>query len=165
VIVGRVRTTYGLRGLLKAMPLCDDPGRFAELAEVCVEFEDGKRELHKVTGVAGQGADLRIALEGVHDRSAAERFRHAMLLIRPEMRRELPEGAYYIGDLRGLEVVTTDGRSLGTIQDVLLLPANDVYVTEHALIPAVREIVLSVDLEAGKVTVEPIEGLAPELGV
>jgi 16S rRNA processing protein RimM len=160
-----VRTAHGLRGLLKVMPLCDDPSRFLDLTEVCVEREDGRRELVRLTRVTLEGGELRVALDGVHDRTAAEGLRHAMLLIRPEMRRELPDDSYYIDDLRGLEVVTTDGRSLGTIQDVLLLPGNDVYVTEHTMIPAVREVVLSVDLEAKRMTVEPLEGLAPELGI
>lgn len=165
VAVGQVRTVHGLRGEVKVLPLCDDPGRFRELGEVCVAFADGRRRMASIRQVAIEGKDVRLAFDGVEDRAAAEEFRHATLLIRRDMRRELDEGRYYLDDLVGLRVETTDGRQLGVVREVLCLPANDVYVTEHALIPAVREIVRSVDLEARRIVVEPLPGLAPELGL
>jgi len=165
VAIGRVRTAHGIRGQLKVLPLCDDPQRFAQLTELCVAFPDGSRALASVESVAIAGNEVRLALRGVEDRSAAEAYRHAELLIRPEMRVPLPEGQYYIDDLLGLRVVTEDGKELGTIRDVLLLPAHDVYVTEHAMIPAVREVIRSVDLAERVITVDPPAGLAPELGI
>lgn len=165
VAVGRVRTAYGLQGEIKVLPLCDDPERFAQLPEVCVLFEDGHREIATIRNVKQTQGELRLALEGVNDRTEADRYRHATLLVRKDMRVKLPSDTYYVGDLCGLEVVTTDGRTLGTIRDVLLLPGNDVYVTEHAMIPAVKEIVRCVDVEGGRVIIEPLEGLAPDLGL
>ncbi|HQK95663.1 MAG TPA: ribosome maturation factor RimM [Armatimonadota bacterium] len=165
VVIGRVRTAYGIRGQLKVLPLCDDPQRFAQLTDVCVAFADGRREMASVVSVTIQGDEIRLALRGVEDRTAAEGYRHAELRVRPEMRVPLPEGQYYVDDLLGLRVVTMDGRELGTIRDVLLLPAHDVYVTEHAMIPAVREVIRSVDLAGGVITVDPPAGLAPELGI
>ena len=165
VAVGRVRTCFGVQGEVKILALCDDPARFGDLTDVCVAFADGRREMARIRRARTAGPDPIIAFEGVTDKEAAERFRHAMLFIRKDMRAELPEDAYYVDDLIGLEVVTTDGRGMGTIEDVLVLPGNDVYVTEHAMIPAVREIVRSVDLGAGRVVVDPPAGLAPDLGI
>jgi 16S rRNA processing protein RimM len=60
----------------------------------------------------------------------------------------------------GLEVVTEEGRSLGRIAEVQGNPANDLWVTDSgALIPAVREVVVGVDLEAGRVTIRELPGL------
>ncbi len=57
-------------------------------------------------------------------------------------------------ELVGLQVVTTDGRELGEITEVLKYPANDIYVTATVLIPAVRQVVKEIDLEKGRMVVE-----------
>ncbi|HOS93910.1 MAG TPA: hypothetical protein PLQ54_11395, partial [Armatimonadota bacterium] len=90
VVIGRVRTAYGIRGQLKVLPLCDDPQRFAQLTDVCVAFADGRREMASVVSVTIQGDEIRLALRGVEDRTAAEGYRHAELRVRPEMRVPLP---------------------------------------------------------------------------
>ena len=79
---------------------------------------------------------------------------------------ELSEDTYYIFELIGLEVITTEGESIGFIEDVYDLPANDVYVVKEKareiLIPAVKEIVKKVDIEKREIVIEPIEGLLEE---
>ena len=62
-------------------------------------------------------------------------------------------------DIIGLDVYTTDGQHLGQVTEVLKGAANDVYVTPRAMIPAVKQFVLEIDLAGGKMVVEPIEGL------
>ena len=68
-----------------------------------------------------------------------------------------------IFQLVGLEVRTTQGELLGNISEILTAPANDNYVVsrdkEQILIPAVEDIVKSVDLDKGCVVIEPIDGL------
>ena len=56
-------------------------------------------------------------------------------------------------ELIGLRAITEDGRDLGEITEVLRSPANDVYVTESAMIPAVHEVVREIDLEKGRMIV------------
>jgi 16S rRNA processing protein RimM len=79
-------------------------------------------------------------------------------------RAELPEpeeGAYYVFELIGLEVVEQGGRPLGTIVEVAPYPANDVIELDSgALLPMIDECVLEVDLEARRIVVAP--GYAPE---
>jgi len=71
----------------------------------------------------------------------------------------LAEGAFYHHQLVGLEVLTASGRRVGTLTNVLERPANDVWVVsaedgaEH-LLPATRDAVVKVDLEAARVTVQ-----------
>jgi len=81
------------------------------------------------------------------------------------MRYELDEDEYWVDDLVGMAVLTDDGRPLGTVREVLSLPANDVYVTEYCLIPAIKDVLVSVDLELKTITVRPMPGLAPDLGI
>ncbi len=74
-----------------------------------------------------------------------------------------PEGAFWVHQLVGLEVVTEDGRSLGRIREVQGNPANDLWVTESGtLIPAIRDVVTEVDVRGGRVTVRDVPGLTGE---
>lgn len=67
---------------------------------------------------------------------------------------ELDEGQYYVSDLVGLRVVTDEGAALGSIADVLPLPANDVIELDNGeLLPLVRDCVLEVDVAGGRVVV------------
>jgi 16S rRNA processing protein RimM len=77
---------------------------------------------------------------------------------------KLKKDEYFIADLIGLRVVTEDGAPLGTLTDVLQTGANDVYEVRMengkiVLIPAIRQCILSVDLEEGQMTVHLLEGL------
>ena len=75
----------------------------------------------------------------------------------------LPEGQYYHHQIIGLKVRTTRGEYIGEITDILSGQSNDNYIvrgpTGEVLIPAIEDIVKAVDLDAGIVTIEAIEGL------
>jgi len=165
VDIGRVRRPHGTRGEVAVTPLTDRPGRFADLERVAVFPERGTPRVLRLEGYRPVRGLAYLWLEGIRDRDSADGLRGAVLRIRRDMRYELEQGEYWIDDLVGLEAATDDGRTLGTIREVLTLPANDVYVTDHCLIPALRDVVLAVDLEAKTMTVRAVPGLAPELGI
>jgi 16S rRNA processing protein RimM len=75
----------------------------------------------------------------------------------------LPKGQYYHFQLIGLEVWTTRGELLGQISEILTAESNDNYVVRcpkgEILIPAIDDVVKSIDLEQGRLTVEAITGL------
>ena len=75
----------------------------------------------------------------------------------------LPEGHYYYDQIIGLNAITTDGTPLGTVVEILSTGSNEVYVVRaegrEVLIPAIRDVVRQIDLAAGVLVVEPIEGL------
>ncbi len=77
---------------------------------------------------------------------------------------KLKKNEYFIADLIGLKVYTEDDAFLGTLDDVIQTGANDVYqvVTEEGkeiLIPAIRQCILEVDVEEGRMKVHLLEGL------
>lgn len=77
---------------------------------------------------------------------------------------KLKKNEYFIADLIGLKVYTEDDAFLGTLDDVIQTGANDVYqvVTEEEkeiLIPAIRQCILEVDVEEGRMKVHLLEGL------
>ena len=75
----------------------------------------------------------------------------------------LPEGQYYHHQIIGLQVRTTQGELLGNITEVLTGKSNDNYIVQgdrgEILIPAIEDVVKSIDLEQGYVTIEAVEGL------
>ena len=71
----------------------------------------------------------------------------------------------FIADLLGCKALDEDGQELGTIRDVLTMPANDVYVVKGAkqyMIPAVKEFVREINVAEGYVRVHVIEGMATD---
>lgn len=96
----------------------------------------------------------------VTDRNAAEALLGCSVLIKEDERAALPEGEYYVDQLLGLDVVADTGRSFGTLSDVLSSPAHDVYVTTlGAMIPVAGDYIISIDLDARKITVRDVPGL------
>jgi 16S rRNA processing protein RimM len=100
---------------------------------------------------------LVVKLTGLDTRTLAELHRGRYLEVPVDAVHRLPEGAFYHHQLMGLAVASASGRDLGRLVEVLERPAHDVWVArldniEH-LVPATREAVLEVDLEAGRVKV------------
>jgi len=75
----------------------------------------------------------------------------------------LPEGQYYHDQIIGLQVRTTRGKLLGNITGVLTGKSNDNYIVQgtrgEILIPAIEDVIKSIDLDRGCITIEAIEGL------
>ena len=111
---------------------------------------------------------LLIRFEDVYNRDEAEALRNQWLFIPEEDAVELDEDTYFVHDLIGLTVLSTDGATLGEISDVLFTGANEVYVVAPApgvnkdkdlLLPAIAQVVQAVDVEAGTMTVTLLDGL------
>jgi 16S rRNA processing protein RimM len=150
-----------VRGELRVSPDTDYPERFAALEEIFLQPQSGAGRLYPIENArlhTGKGQVL-LKLAGVEDRDQAELLRGAQLLIRESDLPPLEEGRWWEFQLLGLQVVTEEGRELGPIIDILRTGANDVYETPQALIPAIDQVVLGVDLEAGTMTVRWVEGL------
>jgi len=81
----------------------------------------------------------------------------------PDQNTSLPEGQYFHEQIIGLFVKTTRGEFLGNITEVLTGKSNDNYIIQsdrgEILIPAIDDVIQSIDLEQGYITIEAIEGL------
>ena len=150
--VGQVTGAYGLEGAVKVIPLTDFGDRFEAGSALVLEGAERRVEWSR-TGQLG----LVLKLGGIDNRTMAELFRGRYLEVPEEAVRPLSEGGFYHHQVVGLTVLTEGGRELGRIAEVLERPANDVWVSrdgtiEH-LIPATRDAVVKVDIEAGRVVV------------
>lgn len=161
--VGKVINTHGVRGGLKVQPLSDIPGRAGKLKRVYVEKE-GRSAEHHVVEAFTHGRFWIIRLEKVRTMDEAEGLVGSLITIPLSERMELPGDTYYLDQIIGLDVYLTDGTYLGRVTDVLQTGSNDVYVVKaengrEALIPALKSVIVGVDTTAGRMEVDPPEGL------
>jgi 16S rRNA processing protein RimM len=158
--VGRIARAHGVGGEVAVQALTEVPDRYAPGS--VLSLEDGRTLTVHTT--RPHGHRLLVKFEEVADRTEADALRGQVLLVPADRAPATGEAdRFWIHQVVGLEVVTEDGRSLGRIGEVRANPANDLWITDFGvLIPAVREVVRSVDLEKGRVTVRELPGLVEE---
>ncbi len=158
--VGKIVTTHGVKGDVKVIPWCDTANFICDFETLYTKR--GERSFHVIRArVLGNMAILRF--EGIDNPNKAEELRQTVLYIDRDDAK-LPEGSYFVADLIGLSVYDEEGKLYGKIKDVLKTGANDVYEIisdENKLyyIPAIPDVVLNTDIEGGRMTIHPMEGL------
>ncbi len=160
--IGALTAPWGLRGELK-IRLDADPTYVRGITQVYLGPE---RRPIGLSGLFRRGRFYTVRLAGVDTIEDAELLRDLEVGLPRAEAPPLPAGAYYVRDVLGLRAITTDGRELGAIADVITTGANDVYVVHgpagEVLIPAIRDVVVELDPAAGLVRVEPMPGLLDE---
>lgn len=161
--VGVIASTHGLKGEVKVFPTTDDARRFSKIKEVILDT--GKEELVlEIESVKFFKQLAILKFKGIDNINDVEKYKGKELYVLREDAQELGNDEYFIADLIGLKVTEEDGRELGILKDVLETGANDVYIVEmedkkELLIPAIKQCILKVDVEAGKMEVHLLEGL------
>jgi len=161
--IGQIGGPHGLRGGLKFRP--DDPGTalLDELERVFIERAGATAEYRLVEVAPVNPRQMRIVLEGVSDVNAAEELRGAVVFAAETDLPPVAPGEFYYFQAAGCEVRSTDGRILGHIKSTFFSGAHDVWVvasdSAEFMIPVVEDVVKSIDLDARRVTIEPLPGL------
>jgi 16S rRNA processing protein RimM len=168
ITIGQISKVRGIKGEMVVVPLTDDPKRFSQLEKVFLSKDEKITEF----GVEKVRVELKIKrpkgmvllkLKGVESPEEAKKLVGSFLEIEKEDVIKLPEGRYFIFDIIGLKVITTEEKKIGTVKEVISLPANDVYVVQGDQkeydIPATKEVVKKIDLERKVMIIEPKEGL------
>ncbi len=163
LVVGRIAKAHGIAGEVAVDVRTDDPDhRYAHGASLDTDPpEKGPLTIATVRWHSGR---LLIRFEGVADRNAAEALQGTLLVADSQTSRAGGEDDYWDHDLVGLSVVDATGADIGTISDVLHPPGPAVLVIDRgdageALVPFVTELVPAVDLAAGRLTIDPPDGL------
>ncbi|MBM4320690.1 MAG: 16S rRNA processing protein RimM [Deltaproteobacteria bacterium] len=161
--IGKVVAAHGVRGEVKAR-LYHAESRLLEVLErIFLRDEQGELREEKLLAVRATPRGPILRLAGVEDRTAAEQLVHGELVVPREWLPEAGEDEVYYHDLVGLRVLDRQGRALGAVAEVFDNGANDVLVVREGgrelLIPFIDEVVVEVDLEEGKLLLDPLEGL------
>ena len=161
----KIVSTHGVRGEMKALPLCDGAQFLAKFKRLYAAA-NGSGEV-ALRGVRAQGNMLLVKLAGVEDMDAA-RAQVGKAYYFAKADAKLPEGRYFIDDLIGCTVLhADDGRTLGIVAKVDHPGVQDIYIVRDAAgeehwIPAVPEFVVDVDIAARTVKMRPIAGMFDE---
>lgn len=161
--VGKIVNTHGLKGELKVQYYTETLEDFEEFDYLLIEGEGEEKFI--VDGVRSVKNTVLVQFEKFNDINQVERFKNKEVYYLRDDYESLEEGVYYIVDLIGLEVVDRTRGTVGTLKDVLKNTAQDIYVIKKAdgtgefYMPAVEAFLDRVDLEAGKIYVNLIEGL------
>jgi 16S rRNA processing protein RimM len=168
VPVGKIVRTHGLRGALKIFPYGETLGLQRPGAKFHLYSAPAKEELVlTLVSLRPQGRHYVAQFAEVPDVNAAQRVLEGEIFVPEECLPPTSEGEYYHYQLIGLRVETAAGREIGILRGIIETGSNDVYVVDHStkeiLIPAIAEVVLEVDLQEGRMVIEPPEGLLDDL--
>ncbi|HMS85876.1 MAG TPA: ribosome maturation factor RimM [Nitrospira sp.] len=163
VTVGRIERPFGVRGEVKVRSLSDVPGRLEGLTHVSLLATNGRTLETGVTHVRRAGTSFILGLSAFTTPEEAGLWRGGLIQTVRGAVPELPVGQYYECDLVGLAVQTETGDPLGAVAEIWELRDNSLVVvrdgSKEVLIPAAKEFVVSVDLNARIMTVRLIDGL------
>ncbi len=160
--IGKIVNTQGIKGVVRVIPMTDDITRFELLKKVyvCGKTED----VYEIDNVSYHKQFVLLKFKGVDDMTTAElKLKNKILKIDDSDALPCDEDEFYIRDIMGCVVVTTEGETLGEVKDILFTGANDVYIIDYngkeILIPATKNCVQEIDIENKKITIELLKGL------
>lgn len=161
--LGHIRGAQGLRGDVLVVPYTDDWQGLCEYDPLVTA--DGAREI-RLTFVRARKTDFIARMEGVTDRTQAEKLKGLKLCVHPQQLETLDShetGEYYHRDLIGLRVLTPDGQEIGTVEhienygagdllDIRLDPSLTDGKNRSELLPFTDESVPDINIDAGTLT-------------
>ena len=150
---GEIVNTHGVRGEVKVLCWLDAPEMLCEFDRCRIAGKDYEMESVRV-----QKTCNLVKLSGVDTMEEAQKLRGKVLEL---YREDIDDEVIFAAELIGVQVIAED-TCIGTIQEVLDYPGNQVYVVrgEHEyMIPAVKQFILSTDMENNVMQVRLIEGM------
>lgn len=153
VEAGEIVTTHGVRGEVKVLCWLDAPEMLCEFDRCRIDGKSFTMEQVRV-----QKTCNLVKLSGVDTMEAAQAMRGKIIEL---YREDIDDEVIFAAELIGMEVFS-EGKSIGKIKDVLDYPGNSVYVVKgeyEYMIPAVKQFVLSTDMEGNRMEVKLIEGM------
>ncbi len=164
--VGSITQTHGIKGEVKVFPLTDDISRFKNMKNLLLDGgKDGYINL-EVENMRPQKNLVILKFKGIDNINDIEKYKGKGLYVTKENRVALKNDEYFIADLIGCDVFTDEApdTKFGVISDVMETGANDVYDIElvnggNVLLPAIKECILKVDIEANRIDIHLLKGL------
>ena len=161
--VGIITSTHGVRGEVKVYPTTDDPSRFKRLKEVILDTGKEERIL-TIESVKFFKQFVILKFKEFDNINDVEKYRQKSLYVNRKNAVRLKKDEYFIADLIGSKVLDEEDKPVGVLKHVMETGANDVYVIEmtdgkELLLPAIKQCILNVDVEAGIIKVHILEGL------
>jgi 16S rRNA processing protein RimM len=158
ILMATIGAAQGLRGEVRVKSFTADPTALGEYGHLYAE--DGR--IFEILEIREAKTVVVVRFRGINDRNAAEALNGLELFVERDNLPddELDEDEFYYADLEGLEVVDADGKGYGTVTAVFDFGAGDLLELKGpgrrpALIPFSEAAVLEIDLDAGKILIDP----------
>jgi 16S rRNA processing protein RimM len=149
--IGKVGKTHGLRGEVWMDIRTDFPERLIA-GKVVYLGRDHKPKTIRSFQISGSRG--LISFNGIDNPEKADIFKNQIIYIEAEHLPKLPEGVYYQHELMGMSVMDEKSGFIGKIVEIMQTGSNDVYVvadkddeTNEILIPAIKSVIIKVDVE------------------
>lgn len=164
--VGRLRRPHGLNGDLLMELYTDFPERLQPGTTLYLGEDYTPLTIARVRP---HNDGLILGFKDVDTPEAAGRYRTLLVSVPAKDRPPLPQGEYYHHQLIGLRVETDEGKTLGLLAEIIVTGANDVYVVSdeagrELLLPAIEQVILGINRDAGVIKVHLIPGLVESQG-
>ena len=153
VEAGEIVTTHGVKGEMKVLPWLDSPEDLCDFDRCRINGKDYTIESCRV-----QKTCNLVKLSGIDTMEAAQAMRGKQIEL---YREDIDDEVIFAAELIGMEVYC-EGKLIGKIRDVLDYPGNSVYIVKgeyEYMIPAVKEFILSTDMQKNEMQVRIIEGM------
>ncbi len=166
LVVGRVLRPHGIRGALVVEGFSD----FIHSLRAGSEIHLGPDNVPlKIVSIRKHKNKYLLTHDASVDRTEAEAYRDFEVKLRFQETEPLGEGEYFYWQIIGMEVLSEAGEQLGVVSEIRETGANDVYIVRNdegreLLLPAIKSVILEVDLDAGAITVHLLPGLVPGVG-
>ncbi len=164
VALGTIVNTHGIRGELRVLPYNPDTEALGSGAAVVLQ-RGARQRIAEVRAARRHKKFILITVGGVETSAAQELVGWEIAVPAASLPRP-GDGEVYHFQLVGLAVVTTAGEEIGVVEEVLSTAASDICVVRRDgrefLVPFVEPIIRSVDLDGGRLVIEPLPGLLEE---
>lgn len=154
IVIGKIVAPHGVRGDIRILPLTETPELFLELEYLCL---DNGAKL-TVTNSRFQKNMVLVTTEEIKNMDEAEKLRNQKVLVMKEDLPPLPQGRFYVRDLKGFVCLDEAGKQIGVFKDTMSTGSTDVFVIQgmdgkEILVPAIKDNILEIDTQGKRMLV------------
>ena len=161
--IGKIFGTHGVKGTVKVYSYAESSSIFRQGLLILLRNAEGREKTYSIRWAKPHGKGLLLSLEGIDDLDSVDSLIGSEIFLQRDLLPEPEEGSFYWFDIIGLSVYSLEGKYLGCVKSIIPTGSNDVYVVRddnnEILIPALETVVLDIDLEKKRLTVNMPEGL------
>jgi 16S rRNA processing protein RimM len=161
--VGKIIGPHGIKGQMKLHSYSGNADSLSAVSSVTLKTPNGTLHEFTVNCFKANSGKFILGLQDIDDINLVQPFVGNEVCLTRGQLPGLEADEYYWSDLIGLQVFTDDGTLLGTIEDIFETGSSDIYVVRgegrEYLIPAIADVITTVDPAAGKIIITPLDGL------
>lgn len=159
LLLGKLRRAHGLHG---EIPLELHTKMLELLSPEIVVYVGDSHQPYTIETTRWKKPLLLLKFKGISDRTVVSQLTNRLVYIEANKLESLPEGEFYYHEIIGLEVFDDHGQLLGVLEQIHETGANDVYIVRdkngtETLIPAINDMILSIDIDEGRMIVSRME--------